>query len=124
MNKFLCTLIVLVGFATISYSQSSMTLANSEGKVALMESKVSGEYIFTMPERVDQAMVEKNSAFYVAYFSVAFDETSKVTKINMVENEAQSRIVIARFLTSCGVREIQIDEQEVNMTDFITNYLN
>jgi len=124
MNKFLCTLIVLVGFASVGFSQNPITLANSEGKAALMASKVSGEYIFTMPESVDKAMVAKNSVFYLAYFAVDFDETSKIAKINLVENEPSSRIIIARFLTSCGVREVQIDEQEESMTDFIANYLN
>lgn len=123
MNKFLCTLIVLVGFATVGFSQDPITVANSEGKEALMASKVSGEYSFTLPATVTKELVTKNAAYYTAYFSVVFDEASKVSKIKMIENDAPSRTVIARFLTACGSQQVQIDGEQVNMTDFITKYM-
>lgn len=123
MNKFLCTLLVLVGFATLGFSQDHVTVANSEGKEALMASKVSGEYSFTLPASVTKEMVAKNAAYYTAYFTVAFDEASKVSKITMIENDAQSRTIIARFLTACGSHQVQIDDEQVNMTDFINKYM-
>jgi hypothetical protein len=123
MKKIFFTLIVLVGFATVGFSQDRGTIANTEGKEQLMSSKVSGEYTFTLPSNVTNEMVTKNASYYPSYFTVNFDNASKTANISMVNNEAKSRYVIARFLSACGVKEVEIDGKNVPVHVFIEEYL-
>lgn len=123
MKKLFFTLIALVGFATIGFSQEQETIANSQGKTELVNSKVSGLYNFTMPSNVTDEMVAKNSTYYTEYFTVAFDNKSKNAKITMVDNSEQSRYVIPRFLSSCGVRTIDVDGDNLDIQTFSETYL-
>ncbi len=123
MKKFLYTFIVLVGFATVGFSQGRMNVAASEGKEALAASKVSGDYVFTLPASVTQEMVTKNATYYTSYFSVSFDAATHKASIHMVYNEGQSRSVIIRFLSSCGVDHVGVDGENVVMYDFLSKYL-
>lgn len=120
MNKLFSTLIVVLGFAAFGFSQN---IANSEGTNALAASKTSGEYSFTLPSEMDDEMVAKNAAYYTAYFTVNFDNSSKVANITMVDNTPRGRSVIARFLSSSNVREIEVDGVNHTVGDFMENFL-
>ncbi len=124
MKKIISTLLVVIGFATVSFSQTEAAVANSAGKTALEASKTSGQYSFTLPESATPESVAKNAGYYTDYFTVAYDEASRVANISMVYNEPQSRIIIARFLSASGAREVEIDGVNYSIGDFIQNYLN
>lgn len=123
MKKIFSTLIIVLGFATVGLSQSQSAVANSEGKSALVASKASGAYSFTLPSEVTDEQVAKNAAYYTSYFTVEFDNATKVANITTVSNEAQSRVIIARFLSASGVREVEIDGVNLSIGDFIESYL-
>ncbi len=123
MKKIFFTLIALVGFATLGLSQDMGTVAISEGKADLTASKSSGKYIFTLPSTVTEEMVKKNASYYPSYFTVGFNKSSKEATINLVNNEVQSRYVIARFLTACGVREVKVDDETLKIDQLIDQYL-
>ena len=123
MKKIFFTLIVLVGFATVGFSQEQGTVAVSEGKTELATSKVSGEYTITLPSTVTEEMVKKNAGYYPSYFTVGFDNASKNATITLVNNEVQGRYVIARFLASCGVREVKVDDETLVLDQFIDKHL-
>lgn len=124
MKKLFSTLIIVLGFAAIGFSQTEAAVANSEGKSALVASKTSGQYTFTLPSTATEESVAKNAAYYTEYFTVAYDDATKVANITMVYNEPQSRIIIARFLSASGAREVEIDGTNYSIGDFIQNYLN
>lgn len=123
MKKIFFTLVVLVGFVTVGFSQEQGTMAVAEGKSELMTSKTSGVYTITLPSTVTDEMVKKNASYYPSYFTVGFDNDSKNATITLVNNEAQGRYVIARFLSSCGVREVKVGDETLVLDQFIEQYL-
>lgn len=111
---------MLVSFA--SNAQEPSELATSKGADALTKSKSSGEYVFTLPSTVSREDVEKSSKYYTHYFTVSFDAGSHDATVSMVSNDGKSRYVIARFLTSCGVRFIKVDGNNLSLEVFSETY--
>lgn len=113
----------LIGFAGFSKAQDAGEIAGSKGKSELTASKTTGVYTFTMPDGITKEEIEKNAKYYTHYFTVAFDENSRVATVNMVSNQSKNRIIIARFLTACGLRYVDVDKSMVSIDDFIKSYL-
>ena len=123
MKKIIYTLLMLVGFGSIGFAQEKAEIANSKGKVELTESKISGEYVFGLPENVTAEQVKKNSAYYTSNFTVEFNADSHESTLTLIENEVISRHVVARFLSSCGVQYIEVDGENITIDEFIALYL-
>lgn len=123
MKKIFSTLIIVLGFSIVGFSQTQATIANSEGKSALVASKTSGEYVFTLPASATEEQVSKSAGYYTDYFTVAYDDASKVANITMVQNNPQSRSIIARFLSAIGVREVAVDGTNLQIGEFFETYL-
>lgn len=121
------TMKTILTFALILFSLNTTfgqdNVAVSQGKVELVKSKETGKYLFTLPNSVTAEDVEKNSKYYELYFKPEFDASTHEVKIDLNENNEKTRMVIARFLSACGIQEIMIGTQNVAMTDFINNYL-
>jgi hypothetical protein len=123
MKRFVYTLFAVLFVTFATYAQEPAEIAVSQGSKVLAESKASGEYLFSLPSNVTKEDVAKSSKYYTHYFTVDFDASSKKVTINMVVNEAKNRFVIVRFLTSCGVRFIAVDGDNVSISDFTEKYL-
>lgn len=123
MKNIIYTLIVLVAFATTSLAQEKSEIANTEGKTELLKSKESGEYIFVLPARLSKDQVAKNASYYTNMFSVAYDENSYEAKVTILDNAPKSRFVIARFLSACGIRFVKVNDDFIDITEFINQYL-
>lgn len=123
MKKLILTFCVLVGLSSFSFAQEVNEIALTKGSKELTASKESGKFEFTLPSNVTSAEVEKNSTYYTHYFSVSFDEGSHKASIEMTENTSKNRYVIARFLTSCGVRYLDVNDENIELYDFIEAYL-
>lgn len=122
MKRLIYTLfaVMLVSFA--ANAQEPAELAVSKGGDALAKSKISGEYVFTLPASVSKEDVEKSAKYYTHYFTVNFDAGSHDAKVVLTNNEIKSRYVIARFLSSCGVRFITVDGKNVSLDEFSNTY--
>ena len=123
MKKFIYTLFVLVGLSSFGFSQEVSNTAGTNGATELMSSKKTGEYVFQLPEGVTAEDVKKSSAYYTHYFTVSFDAKSHEASIHMVENTSKNRFVIARFLTACGIKFVQVDNDALEFHAFIEEYL-
>ena len=123
MRKIIYTLFVLVGFSSIGFAQEKAEIANTNGKTELLESKLSGVYVFALPENVTAEQVEKNSSYYTSNFTVDFDNATNKATLTMVENEVISRHVVARFLSSCGVRYVEVEGENITIDQLIELYL-
>jgi len=122
MKKLFYTLMLLVGFATVSFAQEASQTAVSKGTEALANSKASGDYVFVLNGKTESEISDA-AAYYKQYFTVNFDESSQTVKINMVENDERARAVIVRFLVASGVRNVDVDGNSVSINDFMTKYL-
>lgn len=122
MKRLIYTLfaVMLVSFA--SNAQEPTELAVSKGSDALVKSKSSGEYVFTLPSTVSKEDVEKSAKYYTHYFTVNFDAGSHDASVVLVNNEPKSRFVISRFLSSCGVRFIKVDGKNMGLDEFSNTY--
>ena len=122
MKKLLYTLIVLLGLGSIAFGQDKREVAHSK-KSELVRSKDSGKYKFVLSSDLSKEEVDKNAKYYTHYFTVRFDEVSHEVSLDLIENEAKSRLVISRFLTACGVNYIKVDQENVSLGDFTERYL-
>lgn len=110
---------------TLGFSQEAGYLqAKTESESVLQKSKSSGLYEFQFPTSLDKATVEKNAAFYTDYFSVQFDDKTKIAKLKMNENNEINRRVILRFLLSNNIKEINLDGKIESVEVFYKNHLN
>lgn len=107
----------------MTFAQTATDIAQTKGAKALAASKVSGEFVFTLPSNITSEDVVQNAKYYTHYFSVQFDESSHEAKIVMNENTSKNRYVIARFLTVCGVKYLAVDGTNVELYDFIEAHL-
>lgn len=123
MKKLFYTLFVVIGLSTFGFAQEKSNTVLSNGATELTASKVSGDYVFQLPENVTAEDVKSSAEYYTHYFSVSFDENSHKVSITMVENTSKNRFVIARFLTACKMEYIQIDNDALKVHDFIEQYL-
>ena len=123
MKKLIYTLFILVGFSSFGFSQETNNTTRTNGSIELVSSKTSGEFVFHLPVGVTAEDVKKNSAYYTHYFTVSFDVNSHEATIHMVENTTKNRYVIARFLTACGMKYVQVDGKALELHDFVNAYL-
>jgi capsule polysaccharide export protein KpsE/RkpR len=122
MKKIIYTLFVLIGLSSFGFAQEANEIAQTGSKTEIVNSKVSGVYQFTLAHQTPEG-IEKSAEYYTNYFSVAFDEASKVATITMVTNDEKSRPVIIRFLTSAGIRYINMDGTVISNNEFMVEYL-
>ncbi len=108
---------------SLTYAQEAESIAKSNGKVELVQSKTTGVYQFSFATDRTAESVEKAASYYTSNFTVDFDEASNTATINLVENDVTSRTVIARFLAVNQVKFIEIDGMNVEMYVFIESYL-
>ncbi len=123
MKKLISTLIALVAIVSFGFSQEASNTATSEGKVALVESKVSGEYNFVLAADQSKEKVEKAASYYTPYFTVNYDETANSAKITMIDDEPRSKFIIARFLSATGAQYVKVDDSVITMDQFIQSYI-
>lgn len=123
MKNLLFSLIAIVTFAFTASAQETMSIAKSEGKAGLEQSKVSGAYTFEFPADVSDETVVKSTEYYNTYFTVDYDAKKNIAKINMLYNETESRVVIMRFLVASGITHVDIDGSNVSVYEFLEKYL-
>jgi hypothetical protein len=123
MKKLIYSIVLLVSMTSLTYAQEAESIAKSNGKVELVQSKTTGVYQFSFATDRTAESVEKAASYYTSNFTVDFDEASNTATINLVENNVTSRTVIARFLAVNQVKFIEIDGMNVEMYVFIESYL-
>ncbi|MBL1280653.1 MAG: hypothetical protein COA33_010285 [Fluviicola sp.] len=123
MKKLLFTLIAVLTLTVTGFSQDVEKIAITEGKAELAKSKVSGEYTYTLPTHVTEEYVKKVSKYYVSYFTIAFDASTQEAVVTMNSEAEKGEMVMGRFLSSCGVRELKVDESTITLDEFMRTYL-
>ena len=122
MKKLVYTLMLLVGFATVSFAQEANEIAVTEGSKELANSKSDGEYVFVLNGKTEDD-ISSAASYYTHYFKVVFEESTQTVKLEMVENDTRARAVIMRFLVASGVRYVDVDGKKLPVNDFMTSYL-
>ena len=123
MKKASFLFLLLIAFSFAGFSQEKSNTAQTEGKVELIKSKDSKEYTYILPSTVTKERVEKVSGYYTSYFTVKYNDATKEAVINMTGENKRGEMVMGRFLSSCGVQFVMIDEEQITLSDFMNTYL-
>lgn len=123
MKKLISTFVFVVGFVAISLAQDASNTAMTSGADALMKSKASGAYVYTLPENVTNDQVGQAAQYYTQYFTVDFDDASNEATLTMMNEKDSNRAVMVRFLSACGVKYVTIDGSDLNLQEFMEQHL-
>lgn len=123
MKKLISTFAFVVGFVAISLAQEASNTALTAGADALLKSKASGAYVYTLPEDVTNEKVEHASQYYTQYFTVDFDDASNEATLTMANEKDANKAVMIRFLSACGVKFVAVDDATLNLHEFMEQHL-
>jgi hypothetical protein len=123
MKKIISILFFLVGLLSFSFSQEAHQIATFKGAEDLAASKTSGLYEFTLPSTLSKESIDKSASYYKSMFTVDFDEASHKATLTMVDNTLKNRYVMVRLLTACKVNHVTVDDETLQLYDFIDSYL-
>ncbi len=119
MKTVLSTLLVLLSM-TFSFGQDVAVVKSSADLLSIKET---GKGKITLPQNLTAEQVKNAAQYYPKFFTVDFDESTKVATISMVENNEMSRSIIVRFLAGCSIQTINIDGMDVNRDNLFERYL-
>ncbi|MCO5260355.1 MAG: hypothetical protein M9916_09445 [Crocinitomicaceae bacterium] len=117
MKKLYSTLIFIL-FIGFSFGQASVKSASD-----LTSLKDKGIGYITLPSNLTKEDVASFAKYYLLYFTVDFNESTKVATIKMVEKDERSRAIIVRFLAACEVQTINIAGEQVHRDQLFEKYL-
>lgn len=118
--KTLFSIVVLFLTMNIASAQNSATVKSASDLTSL---KDKGKGFITLPGNLTKEDVASKSKYYTLYFTVEFDDKTKVATINMVDNTERSRAIITRFLAACEVQTIVVGNETVHRDQLFEKYL-
>lgn len=119
MKTIVTALVFFIGLS-ISFAQNTATVKSSS-QLTSIKSSGSGE--ITLPSNLTLEDVQKRAKYYTKYFVVDFNQETHVALIKMVENDAQARNIIVRFLAACDVKDVNVEGTIVSRDDLFAKYL-
>lgn len=123
MKKALLTLTAIAALTFTGISQERTNTATSEGNTELLESKTSRSYTYTLPHEITEKRVKTSADYYTKYFTVAYDTETREAIITMNASHEKGEMIMGRFLSSCGVRYVKVDDKEITLDEFMKVYL-
>jgi hypothetical protein len=118
MKKILLVLVVvLAAFAATAQKTATVSAKSLEA------ARSTGKYTLVLPADITSEQVDNVKNYYVAYFTVNFNQMKHEAAITLTSNEQMNRTVIMRFLSSLGVRTVMIDGKEHTLDQFYEGYL-
>ncbi len=123
MKKNLLILFVLFFAMNSFYAQETTAIASVASKASVIDVKNTGKFKITLPSSLVKEDVDKSASYYLHDFTVNFDNNSKVAEVTMVNNDERSRKIIVRFLSACGVQQINVEGTMVDLYPFYETYL-
>lgn len=118
MKKILLVLVVvLAGFAASAQKSAAVSSKSLE------TGKSTGKYLFAFPADITAKQVDDVKAYYKDYFTVGFNEMKHEATVTLTKNEEMNRRVILRFLSSLGMRNVNVEGTEKTLDEFYENNL-
>jgi hypothetical protein len=106
------------------FSQGISIVGKAQTVTELVQSKNNGIYTFYFPETITKDKIETAANYYPTYFSYSINEEENSIKITLLENSANNRRIIMRFLMSARLQKIKVGDSELLIQDFYDNHLN
>ena len=116
--------IFFISITSISFSQNNIVVGKSQSVSELIQSKNNGIYTFYFPESISKENIETAANYYPTFFTYTINQEENSIKLTLIENNANNRRIIMRFLMSARLQKIKVGESELFIQDFHQNYLN
>jgi hypothetical protein len=107
---------------SISFAQTANTASCPSSK-NLKEGVASGKIEVTLPNQLSPEDVATFAKYYEPFFFVDFNSKNHVATFQMVNNTADSRRVILRFLSANQIQTVLVDGKSYQLHDFYQNFL-
>jgi len=107
---------------SISFAQTANTASCPSSK-NLKEGVASGKIEVTLPNQLSPEDVANFAKYYEPFFFVDFNSKNHVATFQMVNNTADSRRVILRFLSANQIQTVLVDGKSYQLHDFYQNFL-
>jgi len=122
LNNMKTIVTALAFFISLSFSfaQQTATVKSADNLTSIKNSG-SGEII--LPGNLSAEDVKSKAKYYTKYFVVDYNQDTHVALIKMVENDAQSRNIIVRFLAACDVKDVNVGGKIVSRDNLFETYL-
>lgn len=118
MKKLISTLTFVLGVVALSFGQDASNTASTQGADALVTSKTSGTYVYTLPSVTTDEQVSKAASYYTDFFTVSFDTDSREATLDIIGERAQSTMIANRFLSACGARFVNVDGKDYKLHEY------
>ena len=123
MKKAFFTLTAIVALTFTGISQERTNTAATKGNTELLESKTSKSYSYILPYEITEEKVAKSSSYYTKTFTVTYHAKTREAIIVMNSEQEKGEMIMGRFLSSCGVRYMKVDDKEITLDEFMKVYL-
>jgi hypothetical protein len=118
--KTIFSTIVFVLAMAFSFGQDLAVVKSAKDLTGIKET---GKGYITLPAEMTKDAVAASASYYTRYFTVDFNENTKVATITMVNNDERSRQVIVRFLVACSIQKIDVAGDVISRDDLFEKYL-
>lgn len=123
MKKLISTIAFVLGVVALSFAQEATNTATSQGAEALAASKVSGSYVYALPEGTTSDEVEQAASYYKNHFEVSYDAGSNEATVKITGEAMQSGQIMMRFLSGCGASFVDVDGTTFPLMEFHANHI-
>lgn len=108
----------------IFYAQTEQNTVVVAATLSEFENNLSQNSLsITFPSIADATKITSTSDFYTDYFTVQYNETTRVAKLHFLNNENISRLVTVRFLFSNNINFVNFNGNTYENTTFFEQYL-
>jgi hypothetical protein len=108
----------------IFYAQTEQNTVVVAATLSEFENNLSQNSLsITFPSSADVVKITSTADFYTDYFTVQYNETTRVAKLHYLNNENISRLVTVRFLFSNNINFVSFNGNTFENTTFFEQYL-
>lgn len=108
----------------IFYAQTEQNTVVVAATLSEFENNLSQNPLsITFPSSADVVKITSTADFYTDYFTVQYNETTRVAKLHYLNNENISRLVTVRFLFSNNINFVSFNGNTFENTTFFEQYL-
>jgi hypothetical protein len=116
--------ILFIGIQSFYFSQENSLVGKTQSISELVQSKNNGIYTFYFPGSISKENIETAANYYPTFFTYTINQEENSIKLTLIENNANNRRIIMRFLMSARLQKIKVGETEMLIQDFYQNHLN
>lgn len=122
MKNLMLLLLITFGLSSFAFAQEINQVKFDMSGTELAQSLEKGEVSFFFNKSMDAQTIKENAQYYPNYFSVNYDSASAKCTLKLTQDD-MAKLVISRFIMSCGINEVLVGGKVISVQDFMAEYL-